>query len=172
MKTSRFTIKGLLAFGIIFLLSSSKPADYKASMAGWLVDAEKAQELSEKTGKPILANFTGTDWCGWCIRLKREVFTTPRFKEWAKENVVLLEVDFPRRFKLPDNIAQQNAGLQQAFQVTGYPTIWVFDLEDQPETGRKTITPLAKVGYIAGGPQAWLKDVKTKMAAARKQLNN
>ena len=47
---------------------------YKASMNGWEVNLDAAQAISIKTGKPILANFTGTDWCGWCIRLKKEVF--------------------------------------------------------------------------------------------------
>ena len=53
---------------------------YSQENDGWLVDFEKAAELSIKSGKPILANFTGSDWCGWCIRLQKEVFITPKFK--------------------------------------------------------------------------------------------
>ncbi|PIQ15370.1 MAG: thioredoxin, partial [Flavobacteriales bacterium CG18_big_fil_WC_8_21_14_2_50_32_9] len=83
-------------------------------MDGWEVDVNKAYEISKKTGKPILANFTGSDWCGWCIKLKNEVFIKDEFKTWAKDNVVLLELDFPRRFQLPEEIKQQNYGLQQA----------------------------------------------------------
>ena len=81
--------------------------DYKASMEGWMVKIENAHKKSIAEGKPILANFTGTDWCGWCIRLRKEVFDTKKFKDWANENVVLLELDFPRRFKLPESIQQQ-----------------------------------------------------------------
>lgn len=124
---------------------------YSAHAKGWLVDVNEAYELSKETGKPIMANFTGTDWCGWCIKLKREVFDKADFKTWAKDNVVLLEVDFPKRFKLPENIKQQNYGLQQAFKVTGYPTIWVFNL-GKDDNGQFTIDALGKTGYVAGGP--------------------
>jgi len=123
--------------------------NYKAHAKGWMVDLEKASAESKKTGKPILANFTGTDWCGWCIKLKREVFDTPEFKAWAKKNVVLLEVDFPRRFQLPAKYKKQNTGLQQAFQVRGYPTIWVFDLGVDAQ-GKSTIDAYGKTGYVKG----------------------
>ena len=81
--------------------------EYKAHAEGWMIDINKAYEVSKKTGKPIMANFTGSDWCGWCKKLKAEVFDTPEFKAWAAKNVVLVELDFPRRFQLPENIKQQ-----------------------------------------------------------------
>ena len=90
---------------------------------------DEAYELSQKTGKPIMANFTGSDWCGWCKRLTKSVFVKKEFKKWAEENVILLEVDFPRRKKLPPAIQAQNRNIQQALRVSGYPTIWVFDLD-------------------------------------------
>ena len=72
--------------------------NYKAHADGWMVDMEKAYKVSKETGKPIMANFTGSDWCGWCKKLKYEVFDKPEFKAWADKNVVLVELDFPRRF--------------------------------------------------------------------------
>lgn len=138
-------------------------AEYKASMPGWEVDIKKAITESQRTGKPILANFTGTDWCGWCIRLKKEVFITEEFNNWAKDNVVLLELDFPRRFKLPEEIAQQNSELQQAFGVRGFPTLWVFDVSVDPNTGKYNLNGKAKTGYVAGGPNKWIKDLENKM---------
>lgn len=141
--------------------------DYKAHAEGWEVDINKAYETSKKTGKPIMANFTGSDWCGWCKKLKAEVFDKAEFKEWAKKNVVLVELDFPRRFQLPENIKQQNAGLQQAFQVTGYPTIWVFNL-GKDDKGQYTIDALGKTGYVqgvdafTGGVDAMIKQHKEK----------
>src|SRR5690625_2238264 len=80
---------------------------------GWMVDIEKAHEESVRTGKPIMANFTGSDWCGWCKRLTASVFSKQEFKDWAEDNVVLLELDFPRRMKLPEEIQQQNHSLQR-----------------------------------------------------------
>ena len=140
---------------------------YKASMNGWEVNLEKAQAISIKTGKPILANFTGTDWCGWCIKLKKEVFVKDEFIKWANENFVLLELDFPRRFALPANIKQQNQQLSQAFGVRGYPTLWAFTISTNSETGQSEIKGLAKTGYVAGGPKSWIKDFEGKLAASK-----
>ena len=124
-------------------------ADYKAHAQGWMVDINKAYEISKKTGKPILANFTGSDWCGWCKKLKYEVFDKPAFQTWAEKTVVLVELDFPRRFQIPQKYQEQNRGLQQAFKVSGYPTIWVFNL-DKDEKGQFKIDALGKTGYVKG----------------------
>jgi protein disulfide-isomerase len=147
-------IKNLLfALVSVFMIGSVANAqteialeDYTAKNEGWEVNIDKAYELSQKTGKPILANFTGSDWCGWCIRLDKSVFHTAEFKKWAADNVILLELDFPRRKKLPMQIRQQNANLQKAFSITGYPTIWVFDLAKDDE-GKYAISALGKTGY-------------------------
>ena len=121
--------------------------DYKAEADGWLVDVEQAYNESKKTGKPIMANFTGSDWCGWCKKLKASVFVKDDFKAWAKDNVVLLELDFPRRKQLPEKFAQQNQGLQRAFNVRGFPTIWVFDLDWDDSANQFGIKALGKTGY-------------------------
>ncbi len=135
-------------------------------MEGWEVDLSKAIELSKETGKPIMANFTGSDWCGWCIRLKNEVFTKDAFKKWAEEEVVLLELDFPRRKVIPDDIKKQNQQLAQAFGVRGYPTVWVFEAVVDTATSNTQLNGLARSGYVAGGPAAWTKDMNGKLAAA------
>lgn len=126
---------------------------------GWLLDFDKAAELSMKTGKPILANFTGSDWCGWCIRLKKEVFVTPTFESWAEENVILLELDYPRRTKQTEKIKKQNRELQQFFKVRGYPTIHVFNVGITD--GKTQITSLCQMGYVAGGPTPWISNANT-----------
>ncbi|MFK7807345.1 MAG: thioredoxin family protein [Saprospiraceae bacterium] len=134
----------------LFVLSAfvgHSQENYKAENEGWLVSIDEAYELSQKTGKPILANFTGSDWCGWCKRLTASVFVKKDFKKWADDNVILLELDFPRRTKLPEEIRQQNSSLQQAFQVRGYPTIWVFHLDKNAENGQFEIEGLGKTGY-------------------------
>lgn len=129
---------------------------YKASMDGWLVNVQEANALSEKTGLPIMANFTGTDWCGWCIKLRNEVFLTQEFKDWAKDNVILLELDFPRKFQLPADIKTQNYALAQALKVGGYPTIWFFTLTNN-DKGEMNINSLGKTGYVPGGPNAYIQ---------------
>ena len=135
---------------------------------GWLVSIEEAYALSDKTDRPILANFTGSDWCGWCKKLKAEVFSKPEFKDWAKDNVVLLELDFPRRTKLPDEQARQNYELQKAFQVSGFPTIWVFDLKRPQDSKQFEIHAYGKTGYMQGGENAFIKNVQSMIAASGK----
>ncbi len=120
---------------------------YTASNPGWHVKLDDAFAESQKTGKPIMANFTGSDWCGWCKKLTASVFSQPDFKSWAEKNVVLLELDFPRRFQVPEDIQQQNFSLQNSFQVRGYPTVWVFNLNRDETTNQYSIEALGKTGY-------------------------
>jgi thiol:disulfide interchange protein len=136
-----------LAYSISFAQKAATPkvVTHKAHNEGWLVSVQEAFEVSEKTGKPIMANFTGSDWCGWCKRLTANVFDHKEFKDWAAKNVVLLELDYPRRSQLPEEIVQQNAGMQQAFSVGGYPTIWLFKMKKDKE--QFNIIPYGKTGY-------------------------
>ena len=126
----------------------TKPAAsaYASAKAGWLVDLDEAYAISTKSGKPILANFTGSDWCGWCKKLDADVFSKPEFQTWAKENVVLLELDFPRRFQIPQKNQQQNAGMAQALGITGYPTIWLLNMSKNAQ-GQYEVNGLGKTGY-------------------------
>ncbi len=120
---------------------------YASAKEGWLVDVDEAYAISTKEKKPILANFTGSDWCGWCKKLDADVFTKPAFKEWAKENVVLLELDFPRRFQIPQKNQQQNAAMQNALGIRGYPTIWILNLTKDATSGQYKVNGLGKTGY-------------------------
>jgi thioredoxin-related protein len=118
----------------------------------WYTDIMKANEVSQSTNKPIFAFFTGSDWCGWCKKLERDVFSKPEFIKWAKNNVVLLELDFPRTKTLSPELQQQNQSLQQTFQVRGYPTIWLFFLNKGKE-GTFDINALGSLGYPQGAEQ-------------------
>ena len=115
----------------------------------WLTDWKQAVERAKKERKPILADFTGSDWCGWCIKLKDEVFSKPEFKEWAEKNVILFEVDFPKRKEQSEELKKQNQELQVKYQVQGYPTVLFLDAKGKV---------LGKSGYKPGGPDAWIKD--------------
>ncbi|MFT5167977.1 MAG: thiol-disulfide isomerase/thioredoxin [Saprospiraceae bacterium] len=137
----------LCLFTLISFSGFSQTDSYKAENDGWLVKLDEAYELSKNTGKPIMANFTGSDWCGWCKRLTASVFSQDEFKKWAEKNVILLELDYPRRKTIPAEIKQQNAQLQQAFNIRGYPTVWVFHLDKDAETGKMSIEGLGQTGY-------------------------
>ena len=120
----------------------------------WHTDMNKAVAISAKEKKPMLLFFTGSDWCGWCIRLQNEVLKTPEFAAWAKKNVVLVELDYPRRTPQTPEIQKQNAELQQGFQIQGFPTIYFVNAENKD--GKVNFLPIDKTGYVAGGPAAWL----------------
>lgn len=146
----------------LFLLVSSFS---NAQELVWHTDANKAITESNISKKPLLLFFTGSDWCGWCIKLQKEVFTQPDFKKWAKDNVVLLELDFPRRTAQENNIKMQNAQIQQVFGVRGYPTIWFVNA--QIENEKVNFAPVGSVGYVAGGPEKWIESAKTILASKK-----
>lgn len=156
-------MKTFSAIIVTLLLSVTAFAqEYTASNEGWLVNLNEAYEQQEKTGKPIMANFTGSDWCGWCRKLKAAVFDTPEFKEWAEDNVILLELDFPRRMQLPAEIKQQNAQLQQGFGVRGYPTVWIFRVEKDEATNNMNLQAMGKTGYKAS-PEEFIAEAERIM---------
>ncbi|MEP6931934.1 MAG: thioredoxin family protein, partial [Flavobacterium sp.] len=110
--------------------------------------------ISNKENKPMLLFFTGSDWCGWCIRLQNEVLKTPEFTKWASLNVVLVELDYPKRTPQAPEIKSQNNELQQAFGIQGFPTIYFTSAESID--GKVNFKGLGQTGYVAGGPSAWL----------------
>lgn len=114
----------------------------------WLTSWDEASAQSKKSGKPILMDFTGSDWCGWCMKLEAEVFETSTFKDWATKNVVLLKLDFPNDIEQPPALVAQNQGLARRFGVRGYPTIVFADHEGNA---------LGRYGYDKGGPENWTK---------------
>src|SRR5882757_526046 len=93
----------------------------------WLTDLPKAQAQAKAENKLVMLDFTGSDWCGWCIKLHREVFSKPEFAEYANKSLVLVEVDFPRTKKQSDALKKANQALQDKYKIEGYPTIIILD---------------------------------------------
>ena len=146
-------MKKILVIAFITLASMSMQAQEELT---WHTDMSKATDISIKENKPMFLFFTGSDWCGWCIRLQKEVFKTPEFIKWAKESVVLVELDFPRKNNQTEAVKTQNAQLQQQLQVRGYPTVW-FVRATKTADAKVNLNALGSTGYVAGGPQAWLE---------------
>lgn len=141
----------LFALMIMTASFAAAQAKYTAGNEGWLVDLDQAYAQSKKTGKPIMANFTGSDWCGWCIKLKEEVFNTPEFAAWAKKNVVLLEIDFPQNKPQSAELKKQNEALSKKYEIEGYPTILFVNAKGEQ---------LGQYGYDKGGPSVWIKNAE------------
>ncbi len=135
------------------ITSCSSPSPSDGPGEGWTEDLDAARAEARKTGKPILLDFTGSDWCGWCIKLHNEVFDTDEFKAYAAENLVPVVIDFPRSRSLPPEIKQRNDRLAARYSVRGYPTIVLLDPNDESELGR--------TGYVPGGPEAFIDKIKS-----------
>lgn len=118
---------------------------------GWTTDFKQAQEQAKGSQKLVLLDFTGSDWCGWCMRLRREVFSKPEFKDYASKNLVLVELDFPRNKQLPVDLQRQNLELAEQFQVQGFPTIIVLN-------GAGKI--VGELGYVEGGASAFIAELE------------
>jgi protein disulfide-isomerase len=89
-------MKTLAFLSLIFLTSLASFAQKGGKEdVVWHTDLNKAIDLANKENKPLMLFFTGSDWCGWCKKLQKEVFMQSEFKKWAQENVILVEVDFP-----------------------------------------------------------------------------
>lgn len=117
----------------------------------WLTDYSRAQQEAKTKQKLLLVDFTGSDWCGWCIRLDREVFSQPEFQQYAEKNLVLLEIDFPRRKEQTAEVKLQNEKLAQQYGIEGFPTIVVLNGEGKQ---------VGQLGYMEGGPAAFIAQLE------------
>lgn len=131
----------------------------------WLTDLDEAKKVATKENKPILVDFTGSDWCGYCIKLHAEVFDKPEFEAFAKD-YVLVELDFPNKKPQPADVKAKNREIKQKFAVTGFPTILLIDAKSGEAYGRES-------GYGPGtGPKAYLEKLNAfkNTLEARKAL--
>jgi thioredoxin-related protein len=144
VKTPRFF---LVAAALSLIVASFAQAE-----SDWLHDYSKAQEEAKTNHKLLLLNFTGSDWCGWCIKFDKEILSQPQFKNYAHDNLVLVELDFPRKKSQPTEEKKQNVHLAQQYEVLGFPTIVVLNSNGQ------------KIwqfdGYFPGGPEAFVEQLQ------------
>lgn len=132
-------------------------APLHAAGDNWLTDFEAAKKQAAEEDKSLLMDFTGSDWCGWCIRLKEEVFQHDEFKKGVEDKFVLVELDFPKdKSGQSEELQAQNAELQKTYSVQGFPTILLAD-----EAGK----PFARTGYQPGGPETYVEHLDTLLEA-------
>ena len=139
-------ISPLIAVGLT-LISITASAE-----SSWVTDYKKAQEDAKAGKKLMLLEFTGSDWCGWCMKLDKEVFSTPEFQNYASRNLILVKVNFPRRRPQTEALKKQNQQLAQKYDIQGFPTIIVLNGQ-----GEK----LGELGYMEGGPSPFLAKLET-----------
>ena len=116
---------------------AAKPDTDGARVGVWTQDYDAAVALAKTNNLPLMLNFTGSDWCGWCKLMDRQVFSTKEWEAWAKENIVLAFIDFPQKKSLvPEKYVDRNKDLSKKYGVRGYPTYVVVDPENGKSIGR------------------------------------
>lgn len=144
----------LLAAAVVLILATpSSPAADDT----WTHDFEAAKKQAATANKSLLIDFTGSDWCGWCMKLREEVFDHDAFKDGVRDAFVLVELDYPRdKSAMSEETIAQNDVLLKTYGVQGYPTILLTDAEGRP---------FGKTGYRQGGPEAYVEHLKELLKA-------
>ena len=128
------------------------PAPFARAESGWLNDYKKAQQEARASNKFLLLDFTGSDWCGWCKKFDKEILSQSQFQDYARENLVLVELDFPQAKPQSPELRRQNQELANQYQVQGFPTIVVLNGDGQKLWQYD--------GYFPDGPAAFIAQLE------------
>ena len=106
-----------------------------------------AQSRAKKEKKSVLVFFHGSDWCPPCVDMQRELFASPEFAQFARTNLILVDVDFRAKHKQEEALRRVNLALKAKFNLSpelteGFPTIVLLDDEGH--------TVFQETGYAAG----------------------
>lgn len=153
---SRYRLLGVVAASLLACscgVSETHRVDVKGGDGNlvWLTSIDVAQKVAAEKRLPILVDFSGSDWCGWCIKLDKEVFSQAAFQKYAKDNLVLLLLDFPQSKPQSDAEKAANRALMEKYGVQGFPTVLLLDA-----SGKE----LARTGYMRGGAEGYVGHLK------------
>lgn len=132
----------IIGFGMLLVVLAGSLAAVEADIDGatpgkWTMDLDAAKKLATERQLPILLDFSGSDWCGWCKIMEENIFTKSEWKTYAKENLVMVLLDYPRdKSLIPEKYVERNKALKSEYGVTGYPTFVVLDDDGETELGR------------------------------------
>jgi thiol:disulfide interchange protein len=127
------------------------PDAFNVDENGWMQNYQAALEVARKENKFVLANFTGSDWCGACHMIEKKIFNQQDFIDFAKSKLVLFKADFPRRNFLKPEIRAQNENLALKYGIRIYPTLLVLDPSG---------STIAKTGYLRIEKDAYIQHLK------------
>jgi len=152
-----------IATASIALLTATALTAQDANHLKWYDDFDVAAAAAKKANKDLLVDFTGSDWCGWCIKLHKEVFDHAEFDQGVKDHFILVALDFPRgeeaKAKVPN--PERNRELQTKYGVRGFPTILLMTPEGDV---------FGKTGYQAGGPAKYVESLDKMRTEGKKNL--
>jgi thioredoxin-related protein len=129
---------------------------------GWTVHYADAVTKAQTDNKAILLNFTGSDWCPYCIQMKKEVLDKPEFRDYANDNLELVTLDFPNSIPQPPSIKKQNQELARKYKVSGYPTFVLLSKDGK--------VLWKQVGYLEGGPSVFVGQMQKHYRSAGPSL--
>jgi len=145
---------------LLAILVAGLFAGVACAASQWGTDFEEASAESKASNRYMLLDFSGSDWCGWCIKLEEEVFSKKAFKAYADANLICVLLDFPRGTRLKKSIQEQNTRLAKEYGVRGYPTVLVLSPSGEL---------VGKTGYKAGGPEEYVEHLKSIIDPHREQ---
>ena len=146
--------KSIVLFGLCLSVLTGWSAE------GWMTDFEKAKKKAMNENKNIIIDFSGSDWCSWCIKLDEEVFQKDEWKAYAKEHLVQVLIDFPReKSEQSEALQKQNNALAKQYAVRGFPTVLLLNQEG---------TLIEKTGYQRGGAENYIDHIKALIGDAEK----
>ena len=158
---TKFGYRGIACHGLFAIAAALcvGVASATSTPEGWTDDFEAAKAQAEKEGKLLLVDFSGSDWCGWCMKLDSEVFAKPEFLKGVKKDFVLVMIDSPRdKTRLSEKAAKQNPELVRKYRISGYPTVLIMDAAGEV---------LDTTGYRNGGAKAYVKYLKDVRKSSR-----
>ncbi len=126
----------------------------------WKTDYEAALKQAAAENKYVLVDFSGSDWCGWCIKLEQEVFSQKEFTDYAGTGLICVLVDFPRSKEQPEAQKAANQALAERYSIQGFPTVLILNPQG------KVIT---RDGYQSGGSAKYVEFIKRVIAADQKK---
>ena len=122
----------------------------------WLTNLEKAQDIAKEKGLPIFVDFTGSDWCGWCFKLRDDIFSQEEFIQYATENLILVKLDFPRAIPQTRETKAYNENLARKYGIRGFPTILLLNSDGKV---------IAQTGYQYGGAAKYVEHLQELLEA-------
>ena len=124
-----------------------------SAFAGWTQNYDKALEQAAQEKKLVLLDFTGSDWCSWCMKFDHDILSADQFANYAKTRLVLVRLDYPRHTPQSDDLRQNNITLLKQFGVDAFPSVILLN-SDGKELGRQR-------GYLEGGPNAFISELES-----------
>ncbi len=155
----------------VAVLAADKPAVEGAVPGQWTMDFEAARKVAAEKKLPLLLNFTGSDWCGWCKHMDKTVFSQEVWSTYAKQNLMLVWLDFPQdKALVPEKYVARNKALSTLFGIEGYPAYIILDDDGKKQLGQlgadRELTPDAFIDKI----KAVLKNRSSEVDALLKTM--